>query len=248
MSVAALSLPLDWPTLPAATPTSEPEPEPALILTCRQGTNADQWPDVLAVYVPPGSLVADCTWGRGIFWRKVTPGRYDVLGSDYQDRRAETPPEQAYRQTLQADYRRLPYRDGSLDALCFDPPYGRMGSHRAGSQRPMARQYGLELVGGMKVIRQHYQANCVEAFRVLRPGGIYAVKCQDCIEWGGQQWMHVEVRDWMTAAGFIVEDLFVLHSDSIPWNRYPDRPQQHARKNHSYMLVGRKPAERRVRR
>ena len=37
-----------------------------LILSASQGTNDEVFPDIMELYVPPGSLVADVTYGRGV--------------------------------------------------------------------------------------------------------------------------------------------------------------------------------------
>lgn len=49
------------------------------LLTCKQGTNADLFPDIAALYIPEGSRVLDATWGRGIFWKKMDQGLYDLV-------------------------------------------------------------------------------------------------------------------------------------------------------------------------
>src|SRR5438552_2255896 len=48
---------------PAGTPTNE------LIFTGYQGTSEDVFPNVLSLYVRPGSKVADVTYGKGVFWK-----------------------------------------------------------------------------------------------------------------------------------------------------------------------------------
>ena len=77
------------------------------ILTGRVGTNADQFPDVLEMYVPEGATVADVTYGKGVFWRNIPDGKYNLLATDLQ---------------TGTDFSRLPYENQSIDALVLDPP------------------------------------------------------------------------------------------------------------------------------
>ena len=66
------------------------------------------FPRILDLYVKPGSIVADVTYGKGVFWRNVTDGRYELRATDIQDG---------------VDCRALPYGDGEVDCVVLDPPY-----------------------------------------------------------------------------------------------------------------------------
>src|SRR5439155_1395635 len=78
-----------------------------------------------------------------------------------------------------------------------------------------------------------------EAYRILKPEGIYVVKCQDEVCANQQRLTHVEIVNALTALGFVVEDLFVILRKNKPGVSRMLR-QVHARKNHSYFLVFRK--------
>ena len=78
------------------------------------------------------------------------------------------------------------------------------------------------------------------AWRVLRPGGIYIVKCQDEVCANIQRFTHIEIINELTGYGFIAEDLFVVVRKGKPGVSRMLR-QAHARKNHSYFLVFLKP-------
>lgn len=71
-------------------------------------TNDGLFPKILQLYVKPGSVVADVTYGRGVFWNQVPDGRYDLRATDIQDG---------------VDCRDLPYGDGTIDCVVLDPPY-----------------------------------------------------------------------------------------------------------------------------
>ena len=57
-------------------------PRNDLVLSAYQAPNEDVFPKILALYVPKGSVVADVTYGKGVFWKNVELGRYRLLPSD----------------------------------------------------------------------------------------------------------------------------------------------------------------------
>ena len=57
----------------------------APITTAQIGTNADLVPDILSLYIPEGSVVADVTFGKGVFWRNVDTSKYVLKPSDLID-------------------------------------------------------------------------------------------------------------------------------------------------------------------
>jgi hypothetical protein len=79
-----------------------------LVFSAYQGTNEDVFPQVLSLYVSPGSTVADVTYGMGVFWKRVPPTKYRLLATDLKNG---------------IDSRNLPYEDCSVDCVVFDPPY-----------------------------------------------------------------------------------------------------------------------------
>ena len=78
------------------------------VLSAHVAGNAELFPQIMALHVPPGAVVADVTFGGGVFWKRVPPGRYRLLPTDL---------------ATGTDCRALPYADGSVDALVLDPPY-----------------------------------------------------------------------------------------------------------------------------
>ncbi|HEX4362214.1 MAG TPA: DNA methyltransferase [Pseudonocardia sp.] len=204
-------------------------------LSAHVGTNADVFPQVLDLHVPPGSRIADVTWGKGAFWRKVPAGVYDLLATDLQ---------------TGVDCRKLPYADGELDCVVLDPPYmeglfRRDREHLAGAgthaafrssysdgtatdpeQGPRYHEAVLDL----------YLRAGAEAARVLRNHGVFIVKCQDEVSANRQRLTHVELINAFTEAGFYCKDLFIVIRPNRPGVARLLR-QEHARKNHSYFLV-----------
>jgi hypothetical protein len=201
-----------------------------LVFTAYSGTNDDVFPFVLSVYVRPHSVVADVTYGKGVFWRKVPEGTYDLRRTDLADG---------------VDCRELPYQNASIDCVVFDPPY----MHTPGGTAHVNHQnyegyYRNNVASSDKkyheAVLDLYFSAAREAWRVLRAGGIYIVKCQDEVCANQQRLTHVEIINELQSYGFVTEDLFVLLRNGRPGvSRL--LTQAHARKNHSYFIVFIKP-------
>lgn len=210
---------------PAGAATNE------LVHSACTGTNDELFPRILSLYVAPGSTVADVTYGRGVFWRNVPADRYELLASDIANG---------------TDCRDLPYSDGAIDCVVFDPPYMHTpgGTAHAGHQnyegyyRNNVPPNGSRKKYHEAVLELYFEA-ATEARRVLREEGIYIVKCADEVCANRQRLTHMEIVNELTTRGFVVEDLFVLVRRGKPGVSRMVR-QVHARKNHSYFLVFRK--------
>lgn len=214
---------------PAGLPTND------LTFTAYQGTNDAVFPRVLALYVAPGSLVADVTHGKGVFWKQVPEGLYRVLSTDLAGG---------------VDARSLPYEAKSIDCVVFDPPYMHTpgGTAHVGHQNYEGYYKNNDAVGAgsskyHEAVLDLYLAAAAEAARVLRVEGIYIVKCQDEVCANRQRLTHVEIIVGLAPLGFVAEDLFVVLRVNKPGVSRVVK-QVHARKNHSYFLVFRKPAGR----
>lgn len=204
-----------------------------LILSAYVGDNSEVFPKVLDLHVPKRAKVADVTYGKGIFWKNVRHGNYDLLASDI---------------SSGVDCRSLPYESESLDCVVFDPPYmeglyRKEKEHLAGSGSHAAFREtysnGNETTTGPKwhgaVLDMYYRTGA-EAHRVLKPGGVFIVKCQDEVSANTQRLTHVEIIIHYESLGFYAKDLFVLLRKNAPCITRLKR-QVHARKNHSYFLV-----------
>lgn len=212
------------------------------VLSAHVSGNAELFPRIMALHVPPGALVADVTFGGGVFWRRVPPGRYRLLPTDL---------------ATGTDCRALPYAAGTIDALVLDPPYmegllrakadtrGGLGSHAA---LRSAYSSGREAAGAASAGRWHgavlslYLEAAGEARRVLRDHGVLIVKCQDEVSANRQELTHVQIVCALAEIGFYARDLFVLVRPNRP-NVARLLRQVHARKNHSYFLVFQKVPE-----
>lgn len=204
-----------------------------LVFSAHMGTNDEVFPQILSLYVAPGSTIADVTYGRGVFWKQIPAARYKVLGTDL---------------LTGVDFRSLPYSDGSLDCVVLDPPYMHTpgGTAHRGHQNYEGyyrnNRVSAEVASEKKyheaVLDLYYKAG-LEAKRVLRPEGIFIVKCQDEVCANQQRLTHIELTNEFSQKGFIAEDIFVLVRTNRPGLSRVIR-QRHARKNHSYFLVFRK--------
>jgi len=204
-----------------------------LVLSAYTGTNADIFPHVLDLHVPPGAVVADVTYGKGVFWRNVERGRYMVKATDISDG---------------VDCRDLPYEAASLDCVVLDPPYMEGFFRESDGQKAGGGTYGAfrdhyangdEKSGDAKwhgAVVELYLAAGREAHRVLKDAGVFIVKCQDEVSANRQHLTHVELVNGYERLGFYVKDLFVVVRPNRPAVSRLKR-QVHARKNHSYFLV-----------
>lgn len=203
--------------------------------------NAEIFPEILGLHVPPNAVIADVTWGKGVFWSRV-PGSqlddYTVLVSDLD---------------TGVDATNLPYGDESLDALVFDPPYmeglfrADAGNLAGGGSHAAFREHysnGLTTVANgnehrpkyHQAVLDLYERAGVEARRVLRTEGIYIVKCQDEVSANRQELTHVQIIRHLESLDFYCRDLFVVvRRNRAGLSRV--KKQVHARKNHSYFLV-----------
>ena len=185
------------------------------VLSAHVAGNAELFPLVMELHVPPGAVVADVTYGGGVFWRRVPPGRYRLLPSDL---------------STGTDCRALPYADGSVDAVVLDPPYmegllrpkaetrGGLGSHVALRDFYAAGGAHAAPGGGRwhQAVLDLYLDAGRESRRVLRDHGILIVKCQDEVSANRQELTHVQIVMGLAALGFYARDLFVLVRSGKP--------------------------------
>jgi hypothetical protein len=204
----------------------------AIVYSATVGTNADVFSYVLDMHVPDGSTIADVTFGRGVFWKKVDKNRYRLKATDLM---------------TGVDFRQLPYGAGEIDALVLDPPYMHTpgGTAHRGHQNYEAyyRNNEGEGYGGIKyhdAVLRLYMDGITEALRVLRAKGVLILKCQDQVCAGHMRLTSVELSHFLVRTGWTVEDLFVVVAHNRPGISRLKGKQKHSRRNHSYFLVASK--------
>ena len=221
-----------------------------VVLSASVAGNAEVFADVAALHIPAGAVVADVTYGKGVFWQKIPVGRYNLLFSDLDAKVERDAVHQAAVQTG-IDSRALPYKDASLDCLVFDPPYmeglfrsqedhlagaGAYAAFRHHYSNGQATEESAAQPKWHDAVLDLYLKTCVEACRVIAPGGLFIVKCQDEVSANKQRLTHIEVVSACESLGFYAKDLFVVVRVNKPGvSRLVT--QVHARKNHSYFLV-----------
>lgn len=201
-----------------------------LVFSAYLGTNDEVFPLILSLYVPPGSKVADVTYGKGVFWKRVPQDAYQLSVTDL---------------STGVDCRELPYDDGSYDSIVFDPPYMHTpgGTAHVGHQNYEGYYANNRTSSPAKyheAVLDLYFSGAREAWRVLKDGGVYIVKCQDEVCANQQRLTHVEIINELATYGFVAEDLFVVVRNARPGVSRILR-QAHARKRHSYFIVLIKP-------
>ena len=144
---------------------------------------------------------------------------------------------------VQADCRALALKDASLNSLIVDLPFlATTGpSLKKAEGNIINRRFGV--YPSEKALSELYQQTIVESWRLLKPGGVLVMKCQDKVSSGKQYMMHCDVHKWACEQGFGVLDFFILlaHSRLVAnWQRN----QKHARKYHAYFWVFNKPKSR----
>lgn len=198
------------------------------------GDNSELFPKILDLYVAEKSVIADVTFGTGVFWKNIDTSKYTFHPSDIK---------------TGIDARKLPYADNYLDACVFDPPYmeglyRKATTHLAGSgtHSSFRNYYSDGSVEEKSEFKYHdkvldmYLSVAQEVTRVLKDKGIFIVKCQDEVSANRQKLTHVEIIYAYEKMGFYCKDLFVLVRTNKPSVSRIVK-QQHARKNHSYFLV-----------
>lgn len=204
------------------------EPTNELVFSASVGGNDDVFPQILSLYVAPGSTIADVTYGLGVFWRNVPDGLYQLLASDIEDG---------------VDCRDLPYDDESVDCVVLDPPYMHSPGGTAHTVHSAFEEHYRNNGTGNRTAKKYHEAVLdlyieagKEVFRVLRERGVFIVKCQDEVCSNRQRFTHVEIMQEYEKLGFVAEDLFVVMRQNRPGVSRTVK-QVHARKNHSYFLV-----------
>lgn len=210
-----------------------------LIYTARTGPNAPIFADILQLYVPRGAVGCDVTYGKGSFWNDDSRKHVGIVH--------ETD------LTSGVCLSKLPYSNESMDFHVLDPPYmcgffrPKASQKAQASHSDFSSRYGNHGGTGYKGKYYHaaveaiYQDGLQEAWRVLRPGAIQITKCADEVSSHKQHLTHCNIVNFASKLGFEPLDLFVVIRLDKPHGKLIKK-QEHARKNHSFFLIFKKPS------
>lgn len=138
-----------------------------------------------------------------------------------------------------ADVSSLPFRDNSIESIMFDPPFlwgiRPCCSVTRDNNNKMAKRFTM--FENYEDMAAMYTGGIVEFYRILKPGGVLAFKCQDRTDVKTTM-THCLVYQWATEKGFYVEDFFIKLVKHRIYN--PKLTQRHSRKLHCYYYVFKK--------
>ena len=138
-------------------------PSNDLVLTAYSDGNDKIFPRILDLYVKPQSVVADVTFGKGVFWRNVPEGQYDLRPTDL---------------LTGKDCRDLPYESGEINCVVLDPSYMHSSGGTAHQSHSAFEDHYRNNGSGKQTGSKYHQAVVDlyeeagrEAWRVLRERG-----------------------------------------------------------------------------
>ncbi len=187
----------------------------------RWPTNAAMIVDVQRLGYLPGRVL-DPTYGRGRWW------------TDWQ-------PDELITHDLKldgVDFRDLPHRTGEFDSAVFDPPYVALGGRRTSTVGDFNDRYGLHSTPRRPedLHEQLLAPGLTEVARTVAVGGYVSMKCKDYIN-GRRFRPHVRwICNHAEAIGLTQVDQLEHITGTGPQSQIT---QEHARRNHSTLLVWR---------
>lgn len=198
-------------------------------------------------------LVLDATYGKGTWWT-CAEGLTEVtgrIGMDLNPRkaaRANWGPDDACGRAVCADFRRPPFRPGSVRTIFYDPRYKLNGTptldedgfderYGADDRKPW-RQIVDEMVDGLATLRPgHLDEGLAQ---LLAPNGRLLAKCMDQVCSGRFRCQTYEMQKRAEAASLELVDR--MEYEITPRPQPPGRRSKHFEANYSTLLIfGRPP-------
>jgi hypothetical protein len=176
---------------------------------------------IMTLYCPDG-FELDPTYSKGNFYKKIKQPKhkFDLIPQTSD--------------TKQADCRKLPLENSSINSIMFDPPFIVGIPTETAKTGIIGERFGR--YKNMKELWEMYYDALKEFNRILKPNGILIFKCQDSVSEGKQWLSYIEIVNYALSLGFYPKDLFVLLARNRIIGKHHHK-QQHARKFHSYFIV-----------
>lgn len=205
--------------------------------TIRRGTTAQCVQDIFEIHFPNATKVLDATHGAGRFWR--WPHSLQVTGVDIDPLLPET---------IRADYRHLPFKEGSFDVLTFDPPFifskgirrvqgtkrfFKPAEHVAPELRAHSR-LALHLPDGPSDLMAHYR-RIFEQRTVATQGLI--VKGQDLIVQRADWWSYNVMKLAEEMGLGLPVDVLIQQSPAARMRDPRWKHQKHFRRSHCFYFI-----------
>ena len=169
----------------------------------------------------------DCTYSRGLFWKDLKGPKIKTDLVPITD------------ETVKADSENLPFEDGQMKSIMYDPPFvisGKLYKENKEGSSVIAKRF--EGYTTYEKLTNNYFKSLKELYRITEDKGLVVMKCQDTVSGGKNHFTHAMVMQMTMEIGFYPKDLFILlakmriNSFGGKWNT-----QRHARKYHSYFWV-----------
>lgn len=188
---------------------------------------------LIGLHATSAPTILDATYNTGKMWKGCGFQPHTTLDIDPQ-----------YGTDVVADFRSMPFEDGSFDVVIFDPP------HLPNAYATNDRATGHADVYGVRVQADARSGDNVvplfvgflaEANRILRDDGVVLAKISDLVHNHRYQWQMVEFVQAIQVSGLTPCDLLIKRDPaggnlkSSKWSKV-----HHLRRVHSYFIVARK--------
>lgn len=141
-----------------------------------------------------------------------------------------------------ANCRHLPFSNGSLNCIMFDPPFlATKGKSLLEDRKNNIINKRFGVYPSEIKLHNFYKESMIEFYRFLKENGIFIFKCQDKISSGKQYLTHVFIINEAIELGFYPKDLlFVLLAKNRIFADWQLQNQKNTRKYHSCFIVFKK--------
>lgn len=172
--------------------------------------------------------ILDATVNGGRFWRG---SKRSVIGLDIDPK---------HRPSIVADNTTMPFKNGSFDAVIYDPPH--VPNQGKDNLKDFSTRFGLVLKSPkeQKYSFAHmYPPFVQEAYRILKEEGVLFCKVSDYIHHHQYHWAHIDLIQAAKDIGFRPCDCIIkARKGPIIDPRWKNA--HHSRRQHSYWLIFRK--------